>query len=163
MNRMRRLGLVVTGFALAAIPLLVAAQSMGGDAKPGKIAGTTLIAADELKWTPMSDIPGAQMAAVFGDPAKEAHRVFFKFPVGLKAPMHTHTSGDRGVIVSGTLVLTPEGGAAKKLPPGSFFSMAGGTKHTTAVDGDAPCVFYVEREGKWDVVMAGEAGAKKKE
>jgi len=162
MNRMRKLGLVVTGFALAAIPLLVAAQSMGGDtARQAKITGTTFVSVDELKWTPMADIPGAQMAAVFGDPAKEAHRVFFKFPAGLKAPVHTHTNGDRGVIISGTLVLTPEGGAAKKLPPGSYWSMAGGTKHTTSVDGDKECIFYIEREGRWDVVMAGEAGAKK--
>lgn len=162
MNTYRKLALVAAGFGLAAIPMLLAAQTPA-NTKSQKITGTTLTAADELKWTPMTDIPGAQMAAVWGDPAKEAHRVFFKFPSGMKAPVHTHTNGDRGVVISGTLSLTPEGGAAKKLPPGSFFSMAGGIKHSTAVEGDAPCIFYVEREGPWDVVMATEAGAKKKE
>jgi quercetin dioxygenase-like cupin family protein len=98
---------------------------------------------------------------VWGDPTKEGHRVFYKFPVGLKAPLHTHSFGDRGVILSGTLSLAVEGAPPKKLPPGSFFSLAGGTKHVTAVEGEEPCVFYIEREGPFDVVMASEAGAKK--
>jgi quercetin dioxygenase-like cupin family protein len=161
MNKFRSLALVATGFALAFVPFLMAAQTETVKPQAQKITGKTLIAADELKWMPVPGIEGAQQAPVFGDPAKEAHRVFYKFPVGLKAPLHTHTSGDRGVIVSGTLSLAVEGAPPKKLPAGSYFSMAGGTKHITAVEGDVPCVFYVEREGPFDVVMAETPGAKK--
>jgi len=161
MNAFRRLALVATGIGLAAIPLLAAAQG-AAPAKAAKITGHTLTAADELKWAPVPGIDGAMQAPVFGDPAKEAHRVFYKFPVGLKAPLHTHTGGDRGVIISGNLGLAVEGAPMKKLGPGSYFTMAGGTKHVTTVEGDAPCVFYVEREGPFDVVMVEDAAAKKK-
>jgi quercetin dioxygenase-like cupin family protein len=67
-----------------------------------------------------------------------------------------------GVVISGTLGLTLEGAPLKRLGPGSYFSMAGGTKHVTTVEGDAPCVFYVEREGQFDAVMAQEANAKQR-
>ena len=65
---------------------------------------------------------------------------------------------------AGSLGSTPHWSRApmKKLGPGSYFTMAGGTKHVTTVEGDAPCVFYVEREGPFDVVMAEDAAAKKK-
>ena len=158
MNMLRSLSLIATGSVLTLAPFLMAAQ--GEAAKPQKITGKTLIAAEELKWAPLPGIDGAMQAPVWGDPTKEAHRVFYKFPVGLKSPMHTHTAGDRGVIVSGTLSLAVEGAAAKKLPPGSYFSLAAGTPHITAVEGAEPCVFYIEREGPFDVVVT-EAGAKK--
>ena len=162
MNKSRKLGLIATGCLLALVPLLMAAESETTGKELQKITGKTLLAVDELKWTPLAGIEGAQQAAVWGDPAKEMHRVFFKFPVGLKAPLHTHTFGDRGVIISGTLSLAVDGAPAKKLPPGSYFSLAAGTKHVTAVEGDVPCVFYIEREGPFDVVMAEAAGANKK-
>jgi len=163
MNGIRKLAWFGSGCALALVPLLMAAQSTSPTStKPAKITGFTLTTADELKWTALPGIDGAMECAVFGDPTKEAHRVFYKFPVGLKAPLHTHTSGDRGVIISGHLGLAVEGAPMKKLGPGSYFTMAGGTKHVTSVEGDAPCVFYVEREGAFDVVMAEEAAAKKK-
>lgn len=127
-----------------------------------KIMGKTLMPASELKWVPLPGIEGAQQVLLVGDPAKEAHRAFFKYPVGLKSPLHNHTWGDRGVIVSGTLSLAVDGAPAKKLPPGSFFSIAAGIPHVTAVEGSEPCVFYMEREGPFDVVVVSEAGAKQK-
>jgi len=155
-QKLRSLALFSAGLAVAAIPLLLAAQAQTNQAQLAKITGVSLMPADTLKWVPMPGLEGAQQAALFGDPTKEAHRIFYKWPKGLKAPLHTHTSGDRGVIVSGTLSLAVEGQPAKMLPPGSYFSMAGGTKHVTAVEGDAPCVFYIEREGAFDVKMVEE-------
>jgi quercetin dioxygenase-like cupin family protein len=163
MNAFHKLAMIATGCTLALVPLLLSAQAETAKVEKQKITGKTLIAAEEMKWVPVPGIEGAQQVALWGDPTKEAHRILYKFPVGLKAPLHTHTSGDRGMIVSGTLSLAVDGAPPKKLPPGSYFSMAGGTKHVTAVEGDAPCVFYVEREGLFDVVMAEEAGAKKQE
>lgn len=160
MNAIRKLGWIGTGCALALVPMLMAARS--DMAMGDKIAGKTLMAVDELKWVPMPGLAGAQEAMLFGDPTKEAHRIFYKWAPGTKAPTHTHTSGDRGVVISGTLSLAVEGAPPKKLPAGSYFSLAGGVKHVTAVEGDAPCVFYIEREGPFDAVMVEEAGAKKK-
>lgn len=128
-------------------------QTDAAKAPSARITGKTLIAADEMKWVPMPGLEGAQQVALFGDPTKEAHRILYKWPAGTKAPLHTHTYGDRGLIVSGTLSLAVEGAAPKMLPPGSYFSLAAGTKHITAVEGTAPCIFYIEREGSFDAVM----------
>lgn len=149
---------------LAMVTVLAFAQAENPKSSQGalKISGKTLMAASDLKWVPLPGIEGAQQALLVGDPAKEAHRAFFKFPVGLKSPAHNHSFGDRGVIVSGTLSLAVEGAPAKKLPPGSFFSIAAGIPHVTAVEGDEPCVFYIEREGPFDVVVVADAAAKKK-
>lgn len=162
MNRTGKLLGIGSVCVLALVPWLMGAQSQDqaqtNKASAQKITGKTLIAASELKWVPLPGIEGAQQALLVGDPAKEAHRAFFKYPVGLKSPEHTHSHGDRGVIVSGVLSLAVEGAPAKKLPPGSFFSIGAGVKHVTAVEGDEPCVFFMEREGPFDVVVPEAKG-----
>ena len=161
MNAHRSLFLLAAASILA-VTVLVSAQ----DAKPAsapmpKITGKSLITVEELKWAPLPGITGAEFAKLVGDPTKEAHRAFFKYPVGLKSPMHSHSFGDRGVVVSGTLSLAVEGAPAKKLGPGSFFSLGSGVQHVTTVEGTAPCVFYMEREGAFDVVAAPEKDKEK--
>src|SRR5204862_8162208 len=98
--------------AAAGLTLFLAAAATQQEAPKSpvaKITGKTLIAANELKWEPLPGLAGSEEAKVVGDPAKEAHRAFFRFPVGMKSPQHSHTYGDRGVIVSGTLGLAVEG------------------------------------------------------
>lgn len=157
--------LLIQSLPCAAAALFVltalAPQKDGAPTCP-PIRGKTLLAAGDLKWTALPGIPGAEQAALVGDSAKDAHRAFFRYPVGLKSPPHTHSFGDRGVVVSGTLSLAVEDGAPKRLGPGSFFELAAGTRHVTAVEGDVPCVFYMEREGPFDVVAADAAPAPKR-
>lgn len=148
------------GLALTA--LLASPQDNTPKSTAAKIVGKSLIAVNELKWVPLPGIDGAQEALLVGDPAKEAHRAFFRYPVGLKSPLHNHSFGDRGVVISGTLSLAVEGAPAKHLPPGSFFSIAAGIPHVTAVEGKEPCVFFMEREGPFDVVVVDESTPKKK-
>lgn len=155
MKRLSKPFWLATACTLALVPMLAAAR-----AGEEKVAGHKLVAASEMKWVPLPEIKGAEQVLLWGDPAKGPHRAMYKFPVGLKAPLHTHTHGDRGLVVSGTLSMAAEGEAAKRLGPGSWFSIAGGTKHTTEVAGEVPCVFYIERDGPFDVVMAGEAPKK---
>ena len=138
------------------------AKPVTPDAKamPAKITGATLWPADEIKWTPMEGVPGAKQAPLWGDPTKEAHGILYQWPAGTKVPLHTHTFGDRGVVISGTMTLAVDGAPPKKLSPGSYFSLAGGTKHETGCEDGAPCVFFIQREGKFDANMV-DAGAKK--
>jgi quercetin dioxygenase-like cupin family protein len=137
-----------------------AAQQEAPKSPVARITGKTLISTEELKWAPLPGLDGCEYAKLVGDISKEAHRAFFKYPAGLKSPPHTHSHGDRGVIVSGTLGLAIEGAPMKKLGPGSFFSIAAGVQHVTTVEGDQACVFYMEREGPFDVKVA-EAAPKK--
>jgi quercetin dioxygenase-like cupin family protein len=48
-----------------------------------------------------------------------------------------------------------EGGAEKKLGPGSFFSIPGGVKHTSGCAPGAPCVIFQQGPGKFDMKMVG--------
>jgi len=154
MNKIQGLSLFTAGLALGLTPLFLSAQSETAKAQVAKISGKTLMPAAEMKWVPMPGLEGAQQVALWGDSTKEAHRILYKWAKGTKAAAHTHTSGDRGLVVSGTLSLAVEGAPPKHLPAGSYFSLAGGVKHATAVEGDAPCVFYIEREGAFDAISA---------
>lgn len=156
MNLRRALALFAVAAPLAATALLVSAQTASSKSA-SKVTGITLWPTADVKWQPMPGLEGAQQAPLWGDPTKEAHGILYKWPANTKVPTHTHTYGDRGVVISGTLSLAVEGAPPKKLPPGSYFSMAGGTKHITATEDNAPCVFFLEREGPFDVKMV-EAG-----
>jgi quercetin dioxygenase-like cupin family protein len=162
MKPFSRLTWIAAGLVLGLVPLLVSAQTDAKDASSARISGKTLIAASEMKWVPMSGIAGAEQVPLWGDPAKGAHRALYRYPVGLKSPLHTHTFGDRGMIVSGTLSLAVEGAPPKLLAAGSFFALAAGTRHITAVEGEVPCVFYIEREGAFDVNLVDAAAPAKK-
>jgi hypothetical protein len=116
-------------------------------------AKATMVAAGELKWVDVPDTP-AKMATVGGDPAKGAHTSFFKLPGGFSAPLHNHTADHQVAVVAGTLTLTPEGGAAKKLGPGSWFEFTGKKKHVTACDAGADCVLFIVGKAAWDLVPA---------
>ena len=69
-------------------------------------------------------------------------------------PLHHHTSENKGVIVSGTLVVTPEGGSARELGPGSYVALPGGMKHTTACKAGADCVIFGMQPGPTDTIPA---------
>ena len=126
--------------------------------KGGKVV---MMATDELKWMDSADgPPGVKMAVLWGDPKKGAHGAMHKLPAGFSAPLHHHTAGHHVVVVSGTIELTPEGEAVKKLGAGSYFSFTGKKKHTTTCAAGAECVLFVDCGGAWDVVMA-DGGAKK--
>ena len=161
MSAFRNPLLLAAAAGLSLFLAAAAAQQEAPKSSVAKITGKTLIAASELKLEPLPGLAGCEEAKVVGDPAKEAHRAFFKFPVGMKSPPHSHSFGDRGVIVSGTLGLAVEGAPMKKLPPGSFFSIAAGVPHVTSVEGDQPCVFWIERDGPFDVKAAEEPAPKK--
>ena len=116
----------------------------------------SLVAAGELKWTGVPDTP-AKMATVKGDAAKGPHASFIKLPAGFSAPLHSHSADHHVVVVAGTLSMTPEGGAAKKLGPGSWFEFTGKKKHVTTCDAGADCVLFVAAKAAWDLVPAAAA------
>ena len=144
---------LTTLVALAAVTLL-ASPAAG---KSGASVGTaTLVAAGDVKWVDVPDTP-AKMATVKGDAAKGPHASFIKLPAGFSAPLHSHSADHNVVVVSGTLTMTPEGGAAKKLGPGSWFEFTGKKKHVTTCDAGADCVLFIAAKAAWDLVPAGAA------
>src|SRR5262245_3043517 len=74
--------------------------------------------------------PGGTVADAWGDHPKGAFGAFIKCPAGFAAPLHTHTNAFKIVVVSGTVLQTPEGKAGVRLGPGSYLMQPGpGYKH----------------------------------
>ena len=154
----KRFGIGAIG-VLAFLALSPTSQAEDQKAKtPAKAASggkAVLVPASELKWVdPPNSPPGVKLAVLWGDPGKGAHGAMHKFPGGFAAPLHFHSAGHHVVVVSGTLLLTPEGEAEKSLPAGSYFSFTGKKKHVTKCAPGADCVLFIDCGGPWDVVMA---------
>lgn len=121
--------------------------------------------AADLKWVDLAGgPPGVKIVDLWGDHTKGAFGALTKFPAGTTAPLHTHTSEFRVVVLSGTFIHGPEGKPEVRLGPGSYLKQPGGDyRHTTVCDKASECVFFMESNGKFDIKMVdeGKAPAKK--
>ena len=117
------------------------------------------MAAEELQWKDAPNAPGVKVAVVSGDMAKGAYQAFAKFPAGQTHPMHTHTGTIKGVVISGTFLITGEDGMEKRLGPGSYFDVPGGFKHTSGSDASSECVIFQSQSEKFDMIPVGEKAA----
>lgn len=157
----------VTTF-LAVIAALALASPLAADEKPASKAGkaaksssakggggkATLVPVDKLEWKDAPNGPaGVKTAVLWGDPAKGAHAAMMKLPAGAAAPLHHHTADHGVTVVSGTVVLTPEGESEVRLPAGSAFRFTGKKRHTTSCEAGADCVLAVSANGPWDLVL----------
>ena len=163
----KRFGILATG-ALLCLSLSPGSRAAEQKAKaPAKAASggkAVLVAAGDLKWAvPPNSPPGVQMAVLWGDPAKGPFGALHKFVAGFAVPLHHHSAGYRGVVVSGTFLQTVEGEAEKTLTAGSYFAYSGKKKHETKCAAGGECVVFIDSGGAWDVVMADAGkGAPKK-
>jgi len=108
--------------------------------------------AENIKWEQLKGgPPGVMIANLWGNYEKGAFGAFIKFPAGFKTPLHTHSSDGKAVVVSGTLIETPEGGTEKRCGSGSYLSIPSVVKHVSAAGTDAPCIFLWEQPGKFDL------------
>jgi quercetin dioxygenase-like cupin family protein len=144
---------------LLAVAVLARADEAKAKAAPKAAAPKAVIwPAADLKWADMvGGPPGVKIVDLWGDHTKGAYGAMIKFPAGTTAPLHTHTSGMRVVIVSGTWIHGPEGKPETRLGPGSYLYQPGGAyRHTTACDKASECVIFAESSAKFDLIMADE-------
>jgi quercetin dioxygenase-like cupin family protein len=148
---------LLVGFA----PALFAAEEAAKPKPKAHAAAMPVVwPADQLKWVDAPGAPaGVKMAVLWGDPAKGALGAIDKFPAGFKAELHTHSSDLHNVVLSGTLIHSPEGGPEVKLGPGSYLFLPHTYKHTTACDAASECTLFVQAAGKFDIKMVGEKKA----
>lgn len=112
-----------------------------------------------LEWVDLdpTGAPGVQFAPVWGEIAQGPFGAFFKLPAGFAAPLHTHTSDKKLVIVSGTYLQAPRDEPEFRMGPGSYLLQPGGAyEHTTSCDESSDCLFYAESEGGFDLHLAAE-------
>ena len=106
----------------------------------------------DLNWTELPKSGGVMRAVLWGDPGRGAYGALYKFPSGLTHPEHWHTNAMRIVVVSGTLLYTPNGGTEHRLGPGSYLAYGPRDIHVSGPGDNAECVFFMEQPGKFDMV-----------
>ena len=98
---------------------------------------------DMLKWGPGPGAlpPGAQVAPLAGDPAKEGlFTIRFKFPDGYKIPPHWHPTDENITVLKGTFMMGTgekfDADAATALPVGGFGHMPKEERHFAFAKGE---------------------------
>ena len=127
------------------------------------LAGSwTLHVPDEIAWKPGPDSlpPGAKIAILEGDPAKEG---FFTMrlllPDGYRVAPHWHPKVERLTVISGTVNLGMgdrfDEKAAKPLPAGTYSSMPPKMTHFAWMTGET--VLQLSSIGPWQVIYVNPA------
>jgi len=154
----KRIAAVAVGLAALSVATALAQGADSGKAPvkhKGAAAKPVIWPAGDMKWVDAPDAPpGVQQVVLWGDPTKGRFAAMQKFPAGFSAPLHWHSANLKMVIASGTVIHGPEGKAEVRLPAGSYLFDPAGYKHTTACDKASECVFFLEGDGKFDIVMA---------
>ena len=113
--------------------------------------------AADIKWKDQENPPGSKTAVLWGEPEKDGYGMLNRWPAGTDVPLHWHTFDMRGVLLEGTLVITPEGGSAQTLTPGgSYAYVPGRLKHTTTCKAGADCVFFSTSNLRFDTKFPEE-------
>ena len=151
---------------LAASLVATAVLAQGAEAGNAKLAHKgsakkfVVWPAADLKWEPLVGAPpGVMQATLWGDSTKGAHGVISKFPPGFSAGLHTHSTNGKIVVISGTWIHSEEGKPEVRLSAGSYLFQPANSRHTTACDKASECVFFSERDGKFDIKMVEEKKA----
>ena len=117
--------------------------------------------AAEMKWSDNPAIKGAKIAVLWGDPKTGAYGALKTLPAGATIGMHTHTQDQKVIMLSGTVLLTIEGGAAKEFGSGSYAFIPGGTKHTADCKPGADCMYFEEQPGASDIRFTEQTASRK--
>jgi quercetin dioxygenase-like cupin family protein len=96
-------------------------------------------------------IPGASRAVLWGNDDTGPHGALTRFVPGFDAGMHMHTNDSRLVVVKGAYLYKDASGE-KRVGPGDFIWIPGGTKHWSGGDANEGALFYQESSGKFDLV-----------
>ncbi len=139
--------------------VVLAAAGIGASTAWAAKKAIVMSTPEELKWIDVPDAGGAQVANITGDVFKGAYTALAKIPAGQVHPLHTHTSATTAVVVSGTFIVTPEGGVEKRLGPGSTFTIPGGVKHASSCAPGVPCLLYQSGPAKFDMKPVPGAAA----
>jgi hypothetical protein len=146
---MKKLAITTVGMSLLAGAFL-AGVAVGKDA-PAK---AKFIAAEEVKW---DDVGGPKLGTLTGDYKKGPYVGLLKLPAGFTSPLHTHSGTYEAVEISGTSshwLKGEDGTKAKKMTPGSYWTITGKAEHISSCAPGADCVMVVWQKGKFDFAVS---------
>ncbi len=144
----RTLMVLAVAAALAVLYTIGFAQ---GEQQQPKEKALIFVPADKATFNEV--VPGVSKAVLWGDYDKGPYGAFTKFVPGFDAEMHTHTNDVWIVVLKGAYLYKDDAGE-KRVGPGSFIWIPGGTKHWSGGDAKEDTLFYEESSGKFDFVPA---------
>jgi quercetin dioxygenase-like cupin family protein len=125
--------------AFAIAPLSVGAEKI------------TLLDADDYVWETTPE--GVAFSALHGDRFKEPYQALVRLPAGTISPPHVKTANMFGMMLQGEMIHYIDGedpDTAKRIGPGSYYSIARGLAHISACVTNEPCVAYLYQDGAFD-------------
>jgi hypothetical protein len=146
---MKKLSVLIVG-------AMVGAAFVAGIAVGKTTATPKFIAVEEVKW---DDVGGPKLGQLTGDYQKGAYSGLFKIKAGFTSPLHAHTGAYEAVQISGTSshwMRGEDGTKAKKMTPGSYWSIPAKLEHVSACAPGADCVFYIWQKSKFDMLPGKE-------
>jgi hypothetical protein len=114
-------------------------------------------AVEEVKW---DDVGGPKLGQLTGDYKKGPYSGLMKISAGFTSPYHSHTGAYEAVQIQGTSshwLRGEDGTKAKKMTPGSYWSMPAKLEHVSACAAGTDCVMYIWQKTKFDFVPGKEA------
>jgi hypothetical protein len=124
--------------------------------------GLNLFPPGRIEWKngPASLPPGAKIAVLEGDPAKEGPFVMrLRLPDGYRLPPHTHPKPERVTVISGTFNVGMgekfDATAGHAMPAGTFGAWAAGMAHFVWAKGDT--VIQLHGNGPWIIEYVNPA------
>ena len=141
--------------AVSLVASLCGAAFFAGIAVGKAPAQPRFTAVEEVKWEDMGG--SRKLAALVGDPKKGAHGALLKVPGGSTTPLHSHTGAYEAVQIQGTSshwLKGEDGTKAKKMTPGSYWTIPAKVEHVSACATGADCLIYRWQKTKFDVIEA---------
>lgn len=107
------------------------------------------------KWAPCPSVfpAGCELTVLRGDPAKPNADVMLRVPGGYAFPAHSHTSGERMILVGGELTVHYLGHSPAVLKPGSYAFGPPGLAHKASCAAGRPCVLFIAFEQPVDAML----------
>ena len=113
------------------------------------------VANDEVRWDDVGG--GPKLGLLSGDYTKGPYGALLRLPAGFTSPLHSHTGTFEAVEIAGTSshwLKGEDGTKAKKMTPGSYWTIAGKADHVSACAAGADCVMFIWQKTKFDSVAS---------
>ncbi len=111
----------------------------------------TLLDANDFVWETTPE--GVAFSSLQGDRFAESYQALVKLPAGTISPPHVKSANMYGVMLQGDMIHYVDGEnpeTAKKIGPGSFYSIPSGLAHISACISTEPCIAYLYQDGAFD-------------
>jgi hypothetical protein len=115
----------------------------------------TIVDLDKIVWGPLEVeglAPGAEIATIRGDLAKDHSESVVRLPPGYVLRNHTHTSDELYIWISGSFTLIAHDGTAAKFRGPAYISYPGNAPpHEIKCGSTEPCLFYLRYSRPFDI------------